>query len=417
MKILHINYTDLAGGRFTGYYMQEALDAQHSVEMAVWEKKSNSNYVHKIPPGNPFLHCILDKLLKLSSRFGLDRLLGFGGIAIKNLAFFKQADVIHIHLIHNFSNFSILSLPHISKLKPVVWTLHDPWAMTGGCEHSFDCMKWQNGCSGYCPYPRAKSLFQHRIPFIHWKLKKWIFHQSEITLVVASKWMEYRIKKSPLLNHLPCHTIPFGINIEKFRPLPKIESKIKLGIPIENKVIAFRGMEINRDKFKGMKYLLEALKLYKPKEAVTLLIFENGISFSSLSSEYHIVNTGWIDGDDLICGLSAADIFVMPSIQESFGLMAVEAMACETPVVVFEGTSLPSVINAPYGGLAVPAKNSQALSEAINSLLVDDNLREKLAKQGRNLVENEYSFERYVEKHIQVYNDVWIKHRSKITNS
>ena len=60
-----------------------------------------------------------------------------------------------IYLIHGFSNFSILSLPRISRLKPVVWTLHDKWALTGGCEHSFECnssfvaptdqpRKWQN---------------------------------------------------------------------------------------------------------------------------------------------------------------------------------------------------------------------------------------------------------------------------------
>jgi len=75
-----------------------------------------------------------------------------------------------------------------------------------------------------------------------------------------------------------------------------------------------------------------------------LLILQDGKGFSALSPKYGVVTPGWIDGEDLAIALSAADVFVMPSIQEAFGLMAVEAMACGTPVIVFDGTALPGVI-------------------------------------------------------------------------
>jgi glycosyltransferase involved in cell wall biosynthesis len=190
-----------------------------------------------------------------------------------------------------------------------------------------------------------------------------------------------------------------------------------MGINIDHRVIAFRGIDIEKNSkmaiYKGISYLLEALEIYVPNEPTTLLIFENGKCFQFLSSKYNILTLGWIDGEELALALSAADIFLMPSIQESFGLMAVEAMASGTPVIVFEGTSLPDVIKAPFGGVAVKAKNSKKLAEAIEQLLDNDELRIRLSKQARLIVENEYAFPLYVNRHITLYEDV-IKSHQKI---
>lgn len=410
MNILHINYSDLVGGRFTGYYMQQSLDNSYNVEMAVWNKSSQSSHVHLIPPSNPILRFVADKTMKLSSRLGLDGLIGTGGWILPNYDFFKKADIIHLHLIHGFSNFSILSLPKLCRLKPIVWTLHDPWAMTGGCEHSFECNRWLTGCSPQCPHPRCTSLFQHSAPYLHWRIKKKVYQQVNLTLVVASQWMQDRISRSPLLHHLPCHCIPFGIDLDIFKPKSKTECRKKLGIPSSHKVIAFRDSGLKTDKFKGLRWLLEALKIYEPKEPTTLLIFEDGKGFNDLSLKYNVILKGWVDGEDLVDGLSAADVFLMPSIQESFGLMAVEAMACGTPVIVFEGTALPSVIKAPHGGIAVPTKDSIALANAIKLLLEDNELRKKLSEQARLIAESDYTFTNYVQSHINLYKKVIEQH-------
>ncbi len=78
---------------------------------------------------------------------------------------------------------------------------------------------------------------------------------------------------------------------------------------------------------------------------------------------------GWIENTGTIAeALNAADLFLMPSIAEAFGLMAIESMACGTPVIVFEGTALPETINAPECGIAVPYKDSHALARAIDEV-------------------------------------------------
>lgn len=411
MNILHINHTDLMGGRFNGYYMQQSLDKSCNVEMAVWNKTTQSTYVHRMPPDNPILRFFALNTMRLGVRVGLDGLTGYGGWVLPNRDYFKRADVVHLHLIHNHGNFSILSLPMLSRLKPVVWTIHDPWAMTGGCEHSFECDRWLTGCAPRCPHPRRRSLFQRYMPYLHWRIKKRVYQRADITLIVASQWMQDRIERSPLLRHLPCHLIPFGIDLEVFKPRSKIECRKKLGIALDHKVIAFRDIGLEyADRFKGMNWLMAALKIYEPQEPTCLLIFEDGKGFKILSPKYSVITTGWIDSENLAVALSAADVFLMPSIQEAFGLMAVEAMACGTPVIVFEGTALPGVIKSPLGGLAVPAMDSVALAGAIKLLLEDDDLRSDLGKQARQIAEREYAFPLYVQRHITLYEEVIERH-------
>lgn len=406
MNILHVNSHDLHGARFNGYEMQNSIGDGHNVEMAVWEKASSNSNVYFIPPNNILLKYLTRLMITITARLGFDRLFGYGGIILPFKNYFKKADIVHLHLIHNYSNLSILSLPKLTFKKPTVWTLHDPWALTGGCEHSFDCEKWITGCRGHCPYPRARSIFKRYTPFLHWKLKKYLYSKSDVTLIVASQWMKDRVSLSPLLGHLRCYLIPFGVDILKFHPGNKFKARELLGIPSGNKIIAFRDPGYKVDKFKGMKWLLEALQIFHPETPTTLLIFQDGNAFDILSDKYHIIKTGWIKGDEMAVALSSADIFLMPSLQESFGLMAVEAMACGLPVVVFEGSALPSIIKVPIGGIAVPAKKSDKLADAIKLLLSDEELRLKIGDQARKLVESDYTDSLYIKKHIEVYENV-----------
>jgi glycosyltransferase involved in cell wall biosynthesis len=410
MNILHISSSDLMGGRFNGYSMQDSMGDSYNIEMAVWSRFSKSSWVHLIPPRNPLLRFFALNIMRLGNILGLDGLTGFAGFFLPRCDFFRRADIIHIHLIHNHSNLSILSLPKLSRLKPVIWTIHDPWAITGGCEHSFECNSWKNGCAIRCPHPRRQSLFKTFMPRLHWKIKKRIYESANVTLIVASQWMMDRLRISPLVRHLPCHLIPFGIDLEVFKPKSKIDCRKKLGIPLDMQVIAFRDVGLESDRYKGLSWLKEALETYQPIKPTCLLIFQDGKGFQILSPKYTIKNLGWVDGQDLATAFSAADVFLMPSIQESFGLMAVESMACGTPVIVFDGTALPEIIKSPQGGLKVPAKNSTALSESIKLLMVNDELRIKLGRQAREIAEQNYGFPLYIQRHRNLYDEVVRQH-------
>jgi glycosyltransferase involved in cell wall biosynthesis len=128
MNILHINNTDLAGGRFNGYYMKQSLDKSFNVEMVVWNKKSQNSNVHQSPPDHPVLRFFALNIERIGVRLGFDGLTGIIGWILPFQDYFKRADIIHLHQIHNHPNFSILSLPMLTRKKPVIWTIHDPWA-------------------------------------------------------------------------------------------------------------------------------------------------------------------------------------------------------------------------------------------------------------------------------------------------
>lgn len=406
MRVLYLSNTDTEGARFNGHAIRDYTNFL-KVEMVVWNKKSHDHFVYQLPRYY-VTRIILLTFQRISVRLGFDGLTGLTGFILPFKNYFRQADIFHIQQIHNHPNFSILSLPFLSKRKPIVWTIHDPWAITGGCEHSFDCERWLKGCKAKCPNPRRNSLFKSYTPHLHWKIKKFIYHKSKLNLVVASKWMKMRVEKSPLLSHFSCHLIPFGIDLEVFKPLSKSESRTKLGIPVEDKVIVFRGTQSGSRmaKYKGHDYLVEALKIFEPTEPTTLIVIEHPFDYEVLSEKYNILSLKWVDTEDLVTVLSSADIFLMPSVQETFGLMAVESMACGTPVLVFEGTALPEVIKAPLGGLAVTSKDSHSYAKTLKKLLEDDQLRGKLSKQARYIAETEYSQDKYVQGHIELYKSI-----------
>lgn len=413
MNILHVSGIDIIGGRFTGSYMQQEVDeTDYHFEMAVWSKISNNPNVHQIRDRKRGLFWFLNAIAwRLNGLLSLEGLIGLGGFVLPLQPCFQRSDVLHLHLIHDKPYFSILTLPMLSRRKPVVWTIHDCWPTTGMCVYPFECKRWLTGCTGKCPYPRGKSPLRYYVPALHWRIKQMVYRHMDLTLVVASQWTQDRVQRSPLLRHLPCHLIPFGLNLEVFAPKPKAQCRERLGIRPDERVLAFRGIPLKKDRYKGMRWLWEALELYEPHEPTCLLVLQDGKDFEFLSPKYRVLNLGWVYDDNQIAdALCAADLFLMPSIQEAFGLMAVESMACGTPVVVFEGTSLPDVIKAPRGGLTVPAKDSVALAGAIERLLGDDDLRERLGRQGRQIAEQEYSLSLYVQRHLQLYEAIVESH-------
>ncbi|MHB8708805.1 MAG: glycosyltransferase [Desulfuromonadales bacterium] len=113
----------------------------------------------------------------------------------------------------------------------------------------------------------------------------------------------------------------------------------------------------------------------------------------------------------LICprydrSFSAAYLFLMPSTAEAFGMMAIEAMACGTPVVVCEGTALADVVYAPHGGIAVPQHDSDRLAAEIGRLMIDEQERQQLGRSARDIAKKHYDLADHVRKMTELYQEV-----------
>lgn len=103
---------------------------------------------------------------------------------------FLFSDIVHLHLIHN-TDFDIKMLPIMTRLKPIVITLHDPFFLGGHCIYHFDCEKWKTQCR-MCPYPDAAFPLDEDDCAMQFVLKEHAFQDADISVIVASDWMRQK---------------------------------------------------------------------------------------------------------------------------------------------------------------------------------------------------------------------------------
>jgi glycosyltransferase involved in cell wall biosynthesis len=175
---------------------------------------------------------------------------------------------------------------------------------------------------------------------VNWKIKRFALRHTRGVIVVASEWMKRRVEESRIAPHLECRVIPLGVDTQVFRPRDRAESRLALGIDPNAHVVAFRDAGTG-ERFKNSALLVEALRRYVPTRKTYVLCFQTSETARQLAGQYEVVDLGWVrTGEDAARAYAAADLFLMPSRAEAFGLMAVEAMACGLPVIVADGTAL-----------------------------------------------------------------------------
>ncbi len=401
MKILYISSHDLVGQQFNGYVLLNAM-RKMDIDARMYVHNSQVNRPNVVYYPNGLRGVLLNRILSLLERgLSLHAILPIHSIDIMKNSFYKETDIVHLQLIHATQFLSLLSLPQMSRKKTLVLTLHDPWMLTGHCIHPIECERWKTGC-GHCPdLNRPISIKTDTTAFMY-KIKKRVMQETKIHLIVASQWMDQMAANSPILSHLPRSVIPFGLDTQIFKPLDKKMCKQILGIPEDSFAVAFRSVPYS---FKGVEYIEKALLNLSSKKPIYIITLDSIGLIPNLDKKFKTLELGWVNNDRFMAAvLSAADVFLMPSIAEAFGVMAVESMACGTPVIVFEGTALPSVIQAPRGGIAVPSKDWEALKEALETLIEDTDLYNELVRNGLEIVNEEYTLKKYVSRHLDLYN-------------
>jgi glycosyltransferase involved in cell wall biosynthesis len=431
LKILLINTDDAMGGAAIACLrLLNTLDQTEGIEasMLVQEKKRNQLNV------KPLVHTWLEKKMAFS-RFVQERLyfrlheknkqirFAFSpantGIDISTHPLVQEADIIHLHWI-NFGFLSIASLEKLFALnKPIVWTLHDMWAFTGGCHHSGDCENYQLTCGNCVQYLRnpAKNDLSNKI----WQRKSTIFNRSlrlrsgngqlrskgDITIIGCSQWLANRAKKSSLLKDFSVKAIPNPLDINLFSPQNKAEARQKLGLPINKKLILFVAAKVSVI-WKGFSYFQESLELLKAQNTdsqdIELVVLGESDEETIQKLPFKAHALGRIsDVQQIVSIYSAADVFVTSSIQENLPNTIMEAMACGTPAVGFEVGGIPEMIEHHISGFLAKYKSAESLAEGMKWVLFEAN-HEELSKNARKKVVENYSEKVVVEQYLEVYN-------------
>ncbi len=339
---------------------------------------------------------------RFEDTWGIQRVFATAGLTLFLRREFWTADVVHLHIIHGLPGFSLLQIPLMSRLKPTVWTWHDPWILSGHCIYSLDCELWKTGCPR-CPDITLPLAVSRDSSAANWRLKRFVLRHTKGVIVVASEWMRRRVEESGIAPHLQCVVIPLGVDMDVFRPHDRAESRRALGIDADAHVVAFRDAG-TEDRFKNSALVVEALRRYSPTRKTYVLCFQTSETARQLAGQYELIDLGWVrTAEEAAVAYAASDLFLMPSRAEAFGMMAVEAMACGIPVIVADGTALPEVVKAPEVGVSVRQGDPLALARAVESMLADPEARRQRGVAGRVLVEREYSFERYLDAHLRLY--------------
>ena len=400
MKVLEVNNIDLPGRRFNGYDFLDLSNDNVDIEQCVIIKLSKNQKVRKILK-NSSQEKIYNDFCDLESKLSINNVFSITSPALIDMREYKKCDIVHFHMFHN-TKLSLYSLIEISKQKKVIITLHDPWFFTGRCVHFYGCNKWKNGCRN-CKNLNTLFPFEYDNCSKLWELKKKVFDTINIDIVVTSDWMLNLVKNSPIFEkQKKIHLIPFGININKFTTISVSEAKKHYNILNDELVLFLR----TQTEFKGTEYVLEALNKLEINKKVTIITCDQKGLLNDIANKYRIIDLGYIDDDEMKYALNACDIFLMPSKGESFGMMAVEAMSCSKPVIVFDNTALPYVTDAPNCGFLVKDRDSQDLMNAIKHLLENESERIRRGKLGRKLCEKRYDESTYNKNIMELYEKV-----------
>ncbi len=193
-----------------------------------------------------------------------------------------------------------------------------------------------------------------------------------------------------------------GLDTEFFRP--------GNGTPRESNRVLFVGN--TDDPKKGARYLLQAMTFLPEK--VNLAIVDEGSPAKTYAPGLvqklgicrRVTFTGKLSPENLRREYHSAQVTVVPSLYEGFGLPAAESMACGTPVVATSAGALPEVVGEDGAGILVPPRDAQALAMAIRQILEDGLQRERMAKAGRARVENLFSWRKVAERTVKVYKEL-----------
>lgn len=198
--------------------------------------------------------------------------------------------------------------------------------------------------------------------------------------------------------------IPGGVDVDKFKHVGTASIDKKYGLK-GKRVVVFAG---KLTKYKGVKYLILAAKKIKG-EVIILGGGPDRKNLEAIVKEENIKNVRFLGhfGDDtnfLIKMYSRADVFVAPSVwDEPLGLVILESMACETPVVVTRKGGIPLAVKDGKNGFFVRPRNAQDIAEKVNMLLGDDDRRKKMGRIARKIAEEKFSWKVISERFGRIY--------------
>ena len=324
----------------------------------------------------------------------------------------------HLHWINN----DMLSIFDFDKIPSgSIITLHDEWLYCGA-EHYYKVFNSSHDFkSGY-------NYFKRDVFGIHWNSLIWrvkfkkLGHRDDLIYTVPSKWMLERAKTSIILKNSDVRLLPNPIDTEIFKKYSENDLNLfrkSMNIDDDSFMVVFGAISGSKNKLKGMDILKDAFKklqssILDSKHKKIVLVDFGGSTADQHIYGFRNISLGYIDNEAHLAKLySAADCVVVPSIVESFGQVAAEALSCSTPVVCFNTSGLKDIVLHQHTGLLADSYSVESLCNQLSKMIqLSNENREIMGQNGREHVLKNFSASVVSQKYTNILRDA-----AKIKNS
>ncbi|MDO9119179.1 MAG: glycosyltransferase family 4 protein [Nitrospira sp.] len=415
MKIVHVSTQDIRGGAArSAYRLHQGLQRiGWPSTMFVMDKTCPDQTIVRFDPPQGFVDRVGTRMRRGAIardfvRYQASRPSGYemfsddrGPFPHAMVPQIPSCDVVNLHWVAGMLDYTSF-LPQMTRTTPVVWTLHDMNAFTGGCHYDNRCGRFSGSC-GACP--QLGSHQEQDLSRAVWERKKRAIvaaKNGRLRIVTPSRWLAEEARKSSLLSEIRVDVIPYGLDLDVFTPRDKAYSRDLLGIPQDARVVFFLA-DVVDNRRKGFSFLLEALP-HCAKRVEKLLLVSLGQQPPQADGRMPWLHLGSIHDDRLLSAVySAADLFVLPSLQDNLANTVLEAMACGVPVVSFNSGGTPEMVRPGITGQLVLAFEVSALAATIVEMMNAPEYRKLLSENCRRLALDEYPLQLQAERYAELY--------------
>lgn len=402
MKILHINFSGKGGAANAMSRLHSGL-LERGVDSQIWCARDAGNAPRTVLIKSRFGRK-LDSLKNAIIQKGVLRLFGpvgrslnvFPSFLVRNINR-SEADLIHLHWI----NGEMVRIEQLRRIqKPVVWTFHDMWPFCGA-EHCSWSERFRTG------YPPLTGADRPRPDLDRWvfRRKKKAFRSFPFQIVCPGTWLNEMVRESDLYRDRQVATIPNGLDLREYDRLDQSDCRKQLNLPRNKKLVLF-GASSASAYHKGFDLFRQAVEVLGGKNEIELVCF--GGDFAEKIGGLKVHSAGVVSSSLTLRRLyNAADVVCVPSRLESFGQVALEAMACGVPVVAFNATGLKDiVVHRETGALAEPF-STKALGEEIQWVLsLDPAAHRELGSKARRRVGSFFSHLAIADRYHSLYKGI-----------
>jgi glycosyltransferase involved in cell wall biosynthesis len=309
-------------------------------------------------------------------------------------------DVLHLHWVANFFDYTTF-FASIPNDFPIIWTLHDMNPFTGGCHYAGRCEAFAGHCHS-CPQlanPGPIDLSQRAF-----QIKSEALRDKNLHVVTPSHWLEQEARRSSMFRGArSIQTIPYGLDTQLFAPRDRQAARRTLQLPEDRVVIAF-GAESLDNRRKGFQQLLTALSQLDTRQRIACLAFGSGAIPRHIQPLPEIRSVGYIGDSQLQSAIySAADFFVMPSLEDNLPQTGIEAMACGLPVIAFDVGGVPDYVRPQETGLLAKTGDCAGLARQIDWFVERPYEIRRMGANARAMIVREFQDDTQAQRYAELY--------------